>query len=50
MTDPPKTKKGVLIWKFAMSAEVLIQIICKNDKTRIFFSQIFVYYNKEIYI
>ena len=47
---PPQTRKGVLIWKFAMSAETLIQIICRNDEKRVFFSQIFfVFYNKEIY-
>ena len=47
---PPQTRKGVLIWEFAMSAVVLIQIVCKNDKTRVFFSKIFfVFYNKEIY-
>ena len=46
----PQTRKEALIWKFAMSAEALIQIVCKNDKTRVFFSQIFfVFYNKEIY-
>ena len=47
---PPQIRKGELIWKFAMSAEALIQIVCKNDETRVFFSQIFfVFYNKEIY-
>ena len=47
---PPRTRKGALIWKFAMSEEALIQIVCKNDETRVFFSQIFfVFYNKEIY-
>ena len=47
---PPQTRKGALIWKFAMSVEALIQIVCKNDETRVFFSQIFfVFYNKEIY-
>ena len=47
---PPQTRKGALIWKFAISAEALIQIVCKNDETRVFFSQIFfVFYNKEIY-
>ena len=46
----PLTRKGALIWKIAMSAEVLIQIVCKNDKARAFFSQMFlVFYNKEIY-
>ena len=33
---PPQTRKGALIWKFVMSPEVLIQIVCKNDETRIF--------------
>ena len=48
---PPYTRKGALIWRFAISAEALIQIICKNDETRVFFSQIFVVFdNKEIYI
>ena len=47
---PPWTRKGVLILKFAMSAEALIQIVCKNDKARVLFSQIFfVFCNKEIY-
>ena len=47
---PPQTRKGALIWKFAMSSEALIQIVCKNDETRVFFIQIFfVFYNKEIY-
>ena len=41
MSAPPETRKGALIWKFAMSAEALIQIVCKNDEARIFFSQIF---------
>ena len=46
----PQTKKGALIWKFSMSAEALIQKVCKNDELRVFFSQIFfVFYNKEIY-
>ena len=36
---PPQTKKGALI-----------QLVCKNDETRVFFSEIlFVFYNKEIY-
>ena len=48
---PPLTRKGALIWKFAMSVEALIEIVCKNDETRVFFSQIsLVFYNKEIYI
>ena len=39
-----------LIWKFAMSAEALIQIVCKNDEKKVFFSKIlFVFYNNEIY-
>ena len=47
---PTQTRKGALIWKFAMSAEALIQIVCKNDEKRVFFSQIFfVFHNKEIY-
>ena len=46
----PQTRKRALIWKFEMSADALIQIVCKNDETRVFFSQIFfVFYNKEIY-
>ena len=46
----PQTRKGAFIWKFAVSAETLIQIVCKNDETRVFFSQIFSnFYNKEIY-
>ena len=46
---PPQTRKGAIIWEFAMSVEALIQIVCKNDETRIFFSQMFfVFYNKEI--
>ena len=46
--SPPQTRKGVLIWKSAMSAESLIQVVCKNDE--IFFSEIFfVIYNNEIY-
>ena len=36
----PQTRKGALIWKFAMSAEALIQIVCKNDE-RVLLSQIF---------
>ena len=32
----PQTTKGALIWKFAMSAEALIQIVCKNDEKRVF--------------
>ena len=33
-----------------MSAEALIQIVCKNDETRVFSSQIFfAFYDKEIY-
>ena len=48
---PPQTRHGAIIWKFAMSTEVLIQIVCKNDRTRVFFRQIFfVFYNKEIYM
>ena len=44
---PPQTKKRVLIWKFAMSTEALIQMICKNVETRVFFSQIFfAFYNR----
>ena len=47
---PPQTRNGALIWKFAMSVEALIRLVCKNDKARVFFSQIFfVFYNKEIY-
>ena len=47
---PPQKRKGVLIWKFAKFVEVFIQIVCKNDETRVFFSQIFfAFYNKEIY-
>ena len=47
---PSQTRKGALIWNFAISAEVPIQKVCKNDETRVFFSQIFfVFYNKEIY-
>ena len=47
---PSQTRKWELIWKFSMSAEALIQIVCKNDETRVFFNQIvFVFYNKEIY-
>ena len=47
---PPHTKKGALIWKFSMSPEALIQIVYKNDETRVLFSQIFfVFYNKETY-
>ena len=45
---PSQTMKGALIWKLEMSAEALIQIVCKNDKTRVFFSQIFfAFYNKQ---
>ena len=47
--SPPQTRKGALIWKFAMSAEALIQIVCKNDETRVFFSQIFFVFYKGIY-
>ena len=47
---PSQTRKEVLIWKFAMSPEVLIQIVCKDEETRVFFSEIlFVCYDKEIY-
>ena len=47
---PPTRKKGALIWKFAMSVAALIYIVCKNDETRDFFSQVFfAFYNKEIY-
>ena len=46
----PQTKKGLLIWKFAMSAVALIQIVYNNDETRDFFSQIiFAFCSKEIY-
>ena len=46
---PLQTSKGALIWKFAMSAEELIQRVCKNDVTIVFFSQIFfIFYNKDI--
>ena len=39
LNEPPQTRKGAFI-----------QIVCKNDETRVFFSQIFfVCYNKEIY-
>ena len=31
-----------------MSAEALIQIVCKNDETRVFFSQILFVFHKEI--
>ena len=49
MSTPLKPKKRAFIWKFAMSAEALIQIACKNDEIRVFFSQIFfVFYNKKI--
>ena len=45
----PQTKNGAFIWKSAISAEALIQVVCKNDETRVFCSQIsFVFYNKEI--
>ena len=45
----PQTWKGGIIWKFAMSAEALIQIVCKNDETIFFLTQMFfVFYNKEI--
>ena len=40
---PLQTRKRALIWKFAMSAEALIQIVCKNDETRVFFSHFFSY-------
>ena len=47
---PPQTRKEAVIWKFAMFAEAIIQIVCKNNEARVFFSQIFfVFYNKEIY-
>ena len=41
-------------WKIQLTPRLkwvpLIQIVCKNDKTRVFFSQVFfVFYNKEIY-
>ena len=50
LSVPLKLGKRHSFWKFAMSAEALIQIVCKNDETRVFFSQIFfVFYNKEIY-
>ena len=46
----PQIRKGAFIWKFAMSAEALIQMVCKNDQTWVSFSQIFFdFYNKEIY-
>ena len=33
-----------------MSAEALTQIVCKNDKARVFINRMFfVFYNKEIY-
>ena len=32
----PQTRKGALIWKFAMSAVTLIQIVCNNDETRVY--------------
>ena len=38
---PPQTRTGAFIWKFAMPAEALIQRVCKNDETKVFFSQIF---------
>ena len=47
---PSQTRKGALIWNFAISAEVPIRKVYKNDETRVFFSQIFfVFYNKDIY-
>ena len=46
----PQTRKRALIWKLAMSAEALIQIVCKNEEPRVFFSHIFfAFCNKEIY-
>ena len=32
---PLQIRKGALISKFSMSAEVLIQIVCKNNETRV---------------
>ena len=34
---PPQTRKGALISKFTVSAEALIQIVCKNDETRVIY-------------
>ena len=51
MSAPLKPGNGALTWNFAMPAEALIQIGCKNAETRVFFSQIFfVFCKKEIYI
>ena len=49
---PPQTREGVLIWKLAMSAELLIPIVSKNDETRVFrqSDDILCFYNKEVYI
>ena len=47
MSDPFKPEKGPLL-KFAMSAEALIEIVCKNNETRVFYSEIFfVFYKKD---
>ena len=40
----PQTRKGGFIWKFEMSAEALIQIVCKNDETKVFFSPLFFFF------
>ena len=46
----PQTRKGVLNCKFAISAESLIQIVCKNYEKRVLFSEMFFFfYNNEIY-
>ena len=48
MSGPSNQEKGTHLE--TMSSEVLIQIVCKNDETRAYFSQVFfVFYNTEIY-
>ena len=50
LSIPPQTRKGTFVWKSSMSAEAIIQIVCKNNETKVFYSQIFfVFYNTEIY-
>ena len=49
-TPPSSNHERGAHLKFEMSEEVLFQKVCKNDKTKVFFGQIFfAFYNKEIY-
>ena len=43
MSASLKPGKGCSNLEMAMSGEALIQIVCENDKTRVFFSQKFTF-------